>query len=187
MKTYVFVGGLTVEQALEKVKKYYPNYNGNQHFYTVSQQPLKGCVCNKGGDIFGHCFEDYFIQRGFTRLDKEENMNKYYKIETYSTFFIVNPEFRGESVYSKEYYDLPQNSKGYSSTNGSWDISKVKSIKEITEEEYNKVKNPTVNVSLNIDYSAVISKDGVKVGCQTFTHESILNLAKELEKFLDKK
>lgn len=184
MKTYVFIGGLTEEQALKKLKKYYPEYNEKYHKYALGNYFNKASVCHDD-DGFCHCYEEWYIENGYTRLDKEEVMNKYYKIETYSTFFIVNPVFRGKTIEAKEYLDKQENYI-YPGTYGAWDTNKIKSIEEITEEEYNKIKNPTVNVSLNIDYSAVISKDGIKVGCQNFTHEAIQNLSKELEKFLDK-
>lgn len=184
MKTYVFVGGLTVEQALEKVKKYYPNYYGNQHFYAVLQQPLKGCVCNKGGDIFEYCFEDYFIKNGFTRIDKEETMDKYYKITVIRDYVVKNLVFQGDTFSTEETVDI-NTSKIYNKLD-KWGLSKLTSIIEITEEEYDKFKNKKMIVCLNDDYNAIITNGGINVGCQTFTHESILNLAKELEKFLDK-
>jgi len=182
MKTYVFVGGLTVEQALEKVKKYYPNYNGTVHKSTIRSYPENGCVSNVGNS-FKYCFEQYYIDKGYTRLDKEETMNNYYKIETHYKWIVKNLKLNGFVFSGEEAYACDSKSF-YPSAN--WPVHDVKNIELTTEEEYNKFKNPSVTVSLNIDYSAVISKDGIKVGCQNFTHEAIQNLAKELEKFLDK-
>lgn len=185
MRTYVFVGGLTAEQALEKVKKYYPNYNGDQHVYTIEQEPLRGCVCRNNYGSFGHCYEDYFINLGYTRLDKGETMDKYYKITVIKDYVVKNLVFQGDTFSTEETVDI-NTSKIYNKLD-KWGLSKLTSIIEITEEEYDKFKNKKMIVRLNDNYNAIITNGGINVGCQTFTHESILNLAKELEKFLDKK
>ena len=38
---------------------------------------------------------------------------------------------------------------------------------------------------LNCDYTAVIDKNGVKVGCETFSHSVVLGLADVVNKYLD--
>jgi hypothetical protein len=51
--------------------------------------------------------------------------------------------------------------------------------------DYLKI-NPEVSqplIKLNDDYSAVVTLEGVKVGCQTFTHEAVLAVAKAIEQF----
>lgn len=181
-KTYVFIGGLTEEQALEKLKKYYPEYNYECHRHALYNYLDRASVCNDDNG-FCHCYEEWYIENGYTRLDKEETMDRYYKFVTSFDWMAKNIEFEGSYFTSHEAIRLPE---GRTEFNNSWTILSLKEFSEITEEEYNKAKNPTVTVSLNIDYSAVISKDGIEVGCQNFTHEAIQNLAKELEKFLDK-
>ena len=39
-----------------------------------------------------------------------------------------------------------------------------------------------VTIKLNDEYSAIVSKDDVKVGCQTFTHTAILEVAEAIKK-----
>jgi hypothetical protein len=50
-------------------------------------------------------------------------------------------------------------------------------------EEYEVVKSK-LELKLNSEYTAVVSEDGVVVGCQTFTHEKILELADLVRKVI---
>jgi len=43
-------------------------------------------------------------------------------------------------------------------------------------------KKREVSVKLNSEYSAIVTKENVKVGCQTFTHEVILEVAEAIKK-----
>ena len=63
---------------------------------------------------------------------------------------------------------------------GSTSTHKLLGVKEFLEALI--VLNKVV-YTLNSAYKAVITKDGVQVGCQKFTHAKVLGLAKEVEKF----
>ena len=182
-KTYIFIGGLTPDQALEKIKKYYPDYKSDSiHLHALKEKD--SCICKDIEDkphIFGWDRLKYFQNISiYKRLDQ---MDRYYKFTTAFNWIAKNIEFKGQRFYSSEYFN-PQNP--YLRDHGSWGTSELKELVEITEEEYNKAKNIQLTVKLNADYSAIVTKENVSVGCQKFTHESILNLAKEIEKFLDK-
>lgn len=58
------------------------------------------------------------------------------------------------------------------------------SLKEVyaaIEKDLN-AKEP-VTVALNEEYSATISEDGIRVGCQSFTFQAIKRLCQEIRKF----
>lgn len=44
-----------------------------------------------------------------------------------------------------------------------------------------KILKKTITVKLNSEYSAIVSKDGVEVGCQKFTHNALLELAEAIK------
>lgn len=46
-----------------------------------------------------------------------------------------------------------------------------------------ELNNPAVQVVLNNEYSAIVTCDKVKVGCQEFTHEKIEELYKAVQSF----
>lgn len=56
-------------------------------------------------------------------------------------------------------------------------------FKTITLQELFDLEQPeTITVKLNDSHSAIVSKDGIKVGCQSFTHDSIKELWLACEK-----
>jgi len=182
--TYVFVGGLTIEEAFQKVKKYYPDYDRcmNQHSFAVNKYPENGAVSYEK-DRFGWCDNDYYINKGYPRLDIEDKMDKYHKVTSFGLVWCLkNVKFHGDHITADEAYTA----KGNKDLKPLGKMLEITSIEESSEEEFNKFKKGNVTVELNLEYSAVINKDDVVVGCQHFTHDSILNLAKEIEKFLDK-
>jgi hypothetical protein len=52
--------------------------------------------------------------------------------------------------------------------------------------ETGAIKVKSIEVKLNDKYTAEVTSDKVTVGCQTFTHETILNLAKAVEEIQNK-
>lgn len=186
MNTYVYVGGLNEEEALAKVKKYYPKYDPlfrREHVYANSREYSNGCVSLRENLYFEHCDESWYINHGYTRLDKEETMDKYYKIVTINTWYCKNVIFRGTSIKLEEMY----HSKDRFKKCGTLLVEDMKSVMEITKEEYDKNYIRKVVVELNDKYSAEITETGIKVDCQNFSFVAIENLNKEIKKFLDNK
>jgi len=100
---------------------------------------------------------------------------KYYKIN--DDFVCKNIEFKNCSLYFIDGFFA-----GRKYTVNSIHVTNVKNIKEITEKEYLDFNNPKFTVVLNNEYTAEVTKDNIKVGCQLFPH----SIVKDLQEALDK-
>lgn len=57
-----------------------------------------------------------------------------------------------------------------------------KTLGEVTEALSKEISSASPILKLNSEYTAEVTKDVVKVGCQTFTHEKVLELAELVKK-----
>jgi hypothetical protein len=146
--------------------------------FTFTQHSHPKLIYRKVGDSIQCTTLDTKYDNHYTDWEVDIVLNQKFNVEQAFGLLRKGIKVRGIDWPLGEYI-VYKNKKFYTEENTTVNIDEIVSLDDQDWEVYEEVK--TVDVKLNEHHTAVVSKDEIKVGCQTFSVDVIKKLAQALE------